>query len=64
MGSAATPAREAGARRRFALARLDGRRCSSLRPHVAATNLVMVYLLGVVAVAMRCSRRTSVAAPC
>jgi two-component system sensor histidine kinase KdpD len=32
-----------------------------LRPHVAATNLVMVYLVGVVAVAMRCSRRTSMA---
>ena len=32
-----------------------------LRPHVAATNLVMVYLVGVVAVAMRCSRQTSVA---
>ena len=32
-----------------------------LRPHVAATNLVMVYLVGVVAVAMRCSRRTAVA---
>jgi two-component system, OmpR family, sensor histidine kinase KdpD len=34
----------------------------ALRPHVAATNLVMVYLLGVVAVAARCSRRSTVSA--
>ena len=33
-----------------------------LRPHVAATNLVMVYLLGVVAVAVRYNRRTAVVA--
>lgn len=33
-----------------------------LRPYVAAPNLVMVYLLGVVAVAMRCSRQISVLA--
>lgn len=33
-----------------------------LRPHIAATNLAMVYLLGVVAIALRCSRRISVAA--
>ena len=33
----------------------------ALRPHVAATNLAMVYLIGVVIVAMRCSRQTSVA---
>ncbi len=31
-----------------------------LRAHIAATNLVMVYLLGVVFVAASCSRRTSV----
>jgi two-component system, OmpR family, sensor histidine kinase KdpD len=33
----------------------------ALRPHVAATNLAMVYLVGVVIVAMQCSRRISVA---
>ena len=33
-----------------------------LRPYLAATNLAMVYLLGVVAVATRCSRRASVMA--
>jgi len=33
-----------------------------LRPYLAATNLAMVYLLGVVAVATRCSRRASVTA--
>jgi two-component system sensor histidine kinase KdpD len=33
-----------------------------LRPHVVATNLAMVYLLGVVAVATRCSQRISVVA--
>ncbi len=33
-----------------------------LRPHVDATNLAMVYLLGVVAISTRCSRRISVAA--
>ncbi len=32
-----------------------------LRPSVAATNLVMVYLLGVVAIAMCCSRQVAVA---
>jgi two-component system sensor histidine kinase KdpD len=31
-----------------------------LRPHLAAANLVMVYLLGVVAVAMRCSRQVAI----
>lgn len=31
-----------------------------LRPYVTATNLVMVYLLGVVAVAVRCGRQISV----
>ena len=54
-----TPAREA-ASAAFALAVSTGA-AFVLRPHVAATNLVMVYLVGVVAVAMRCSRRTSVA---
>jgi len=34
----------------------------ALRPYCAATNLAMVYLLGVVAVATRCSRRVSVMA--
>src|SRR4051812_34517168 len=34
----------------------------ALRPYFAATNLAMVYLLGVVAVATRCSRRASVMA--
>ncbi|MEO8369012.1 MAG: DUF4118 domain-containing protein [Candidatus Solibacter sp.] len=34
----------------------------ALRPHVAATNLAMVYLLSVVATALRCSREISVAA--
>ncbi len=34
----------------------------ALRPYLAATNLAMVYLLGVVAVATRCSRRVSVMA--
>jgi two-component system sensor histidine kinase KdpD len=34
----------------------------SLRPYVAATNLVVVYLLGVVAVAVRCRRQASVVA--
>ena len=34
----------------------------ALRPFLAATNLAMVYLLGVVAVSVRCSRRASVAA--
>ena len=34
----------------------------ALRPYLAATNLAMVYLLGVVAVATRCSRRASVMA--
>ena len=33
-----------------------------LRPYLAATNLAMVYLLGVVAIAIRCSQRVSVAA--
>ncbi len=33
-----------------------------LRPYLAATNLAMVYLLGVVAVAIRCSQRASVMA--
>jgi two-component system sensor histidine kinase KdpD len=33
-----------------------------LRPYVTAPNLVMVYLLGVVGVAMRCSREISVVA--
>src|SRR5262249_44002764 len=33
-----------------------------LRPHIAATNLVMVYLFGVVAIATRCSKRMSVLA--
>jgi two-component system sensor histidine kinase KdpD len=33
-----------------------------LRPYLAATNLAMVYLLGVVAVAIRCSRSASVTA--
>jgi len=33
-----------------------------LRPYLAATNLAMVYLLGVVAVATRCSRSASVMA--
>jgi two-component system sensor histidine kinase KdpD len=32
----------------------------ALRPYLAPTNLAMVYLLGVVAVAMRCSRQVSV----
>ena len=32
----------------------------ALRPHLAATNLAMVYLLGVVIVALLCSSRTSV----
>jgi two-component system sensor histidine kinase KdpD len=32
----------------------------ALRPHVAAANLVMLYLLGVVGVALRCSRQISV----
>jgi two-component system sensor histidine kinase KdpD len=31
-----------------------------LRPYVTATNLVMVYLLGVVAVALKCGRQVSV----
>ena len=34
----------------------------ALRTHVAATNLAMVYLLGVVAIAMRCSPRIAVTA--
>jgi len=34
----------------------------ALRPHIAAANVVMVYLLGVVAIAMRCGRQVSVAA--
>jgi two-component system sensor histidine kinase KdpD len=34
----------------------------ALRPYVTASNLVMVYLLGVVAVAMHCSRHISVVA--
>jgi two-component system sensor histidine kinase KdpD len=34
----------------------------ALRARLAPTNLAMVYLLGVVAVAMRCSQRASVAA--
>ena len=34
----------------------------ALRPYLAATNLAMVYLLGVVVVATRCSRRVSVMA--
>src|ERR1700676_5280186 len=34
----------------------------TLRPYLAATNLAMVYLLGVVAVAIRCNRRASVMA--
>jgi two-component system sensor histidine kinase KdpD len=35
---------------------------TALRPYVTATNLVMVYLLGVVATAMRCGRQVSVGA--
>jgi two-component system, OmpR family, sensor histidine kinase KdpD len=34
----------------------------ALRPHVAATNLAMLYLPGVVAIALRCSRQISVIA--
>ena len=34
----------------------------ALRAHVAATNLAMVYLLAVVAISTRCSRRIAVAA--
>jgi two-component system sensor histidine kinase KdpD len=34
----------------------------ALRPHVAATNLAMIYLLAVVATALRCSREISVIA--
>ena len=34
----------------------------ALRPHVAATNLAMLYLLGVVAIALRCNRQVSVLA--
>src|SRR6266496_4393202 len=34
----------------------------ALRTHVAATNLAMVYLLGVVGIAMRCNPRISVTA--
>jgi len=34
----------------------------ALRSYLAATNLAMVYLLGVVAIATRCSRRVSVGA--
>ncbi|HEY7336903.1 MAG TPA: ATP-binding protein [Bryobacteraceae bacterium] len=34
----------------------------ALRSYLAATSLAMAYLLGVVAIAMRCSRRVSVAA--
>jgi two-component system sensor histidine kinase KdpD len=34
----------------------------ALREHLAATNLAMVYLLGVVVVAMNCSRHVAVAA--
>jgi two-component system sensor histidine kinase KdpD len=34
----------------------------ALRPHIASTNLAMIYLLAVVATALRCSRRVSVAA--
>jgi len=33
-----------------------------LRPHLAAANLVMVYLLGVAAVSMRCGRQASILA--
>jgi two-component system, OmpR family, sensor histidine kinase KdpD len=32
----------------------------ALRPHVSATNLAMVYLVGVVAIAMRCGQQISV----
>jgi two-component system sensor histidine kinase KdpD len=34
----------------------------AMRPHVAATNLAMIYLLGVVATALRCRRSVSLAA--
>src|ERR1051326_3830431 len=34
----------------------------ALRAHVAPTNLAMIYLLGVVAIAMRCNPRVSVTA--
>ena len=34
----------------------------ALRPHVAATNLAMLYLLGVVATALRCGSRISIVA--
>src|SRR5438874_12561288 len=34
----------------------------ALRPHVTATNLAMLYLLGVVAIAMRCGQMVAVAA--
>jgi two-component system, OmpR family, sensor histidine kinase KdpD len=34
----------------------------ALRPYLAATNLAMIYLLGVVAIALRCSRAVSIAA--
>jgi two-component system sensor histidine kinase KdpD len=34
----------------------------ALRPHVTATNLAMLYLLGVVAIAMRCSQLVAVVA--
>jgi two-component system, OmpR family, sensor histidine kinase KdpD len=57
---AAHPARDVAAALSFlALATLLA---LLLRPHVGATNLAMVYLLGVVAVALRCGRRVSVLA--
>ena len=54
-------AREADSRGLLALAVSTAAAVVACAPHVAATNLAMLYLLGVVTVAMRCSRRTSVA---
>jgi two-component system, OmpR family, sensor histidine kinase KdpD len=58
--------RRSESRRHFALAVLIIAVCTLialvLRPHVDATNLVMVYLCGVVLTAMRCSRGISVLA--
>ena len=48
--------------RAFAIVGLATLVALALRPHLAATNLAMVYLLGVVAVATRSSQGASVAA--
>ena len=61
-----SPVSHAGVARELAITLVVMTSCTlvalPLRPHLAAANIAMVYLLGVVIVALRCSSRTSVLA--